>query len=390
VDGEHDIGFARALALVRDAAVHTGEELVPVAGAAGRTLAMHVTALADHPPFTNSAMDGVAVRAADTPGTLEVRGESAAGRPWAGTLLPGTAVRISTGAALPEGADAVVPRERCEDMGARVVVPHAVAPGHAVRPRGDDLAAGDRVLPAGTRLAPHHLAAAAGAGHAAVPCTVRPRVALLVTGREVVPPGAPLGPGEVWDVNGSALPALLRAAGAEVVRAGGVRDDAADTRRALAEALDAADVVITTGGVSVGDHDHLRPALAALGVREDFWGVEIRPGHPLWLGRRGPQRVLALPGNPVSAVVCALVFARPLLGCEDVWAPVPLAVDHATTTARTDLIRCTLTADGLVPAARQASHHVTSLAAATHIAAVPAGGRGMRAGETLEALPLPG
>jgi molybdopterin molybdotransferase len=390
VGGERDITFERALALVREAAVDTGREHVPVAGAAGRRLAAEVRALADHPPFTNSAMDGFAVRAADTPGALRVHGESAAGRPWDGTVAAGTAARISTGAPLPDGADAVVPRERVEDLGDRVRVPVAVAPGAAVRRRGEDTAADDTVLPAGIRLAAHHLAAAAGAGHAALECVVRPRVALLVSGREVVPVGAPLGPGQVWDVNGSVLPALVRDAGAEVVHAGSVPDDAAATVGALADALDAADVVITTGGVSVGDHDHLRPALARLGVREDLWGVAIRPGHPLWLGRRGAQRVLALPGNPVSAVVCALVFGRPLLGCADVWSPLPLAVDYASPTPRTDLIRCTLTAAGLVPARRQASHDVTSLSAATHIAAVPAGGGVVPAGEAVPALPLPG
>ncbi|MCC6831238.1 MAG: molybdopterin molybdotransferase MoeA [Thermoleophilia bacterium] len=387
IPGERDITFERALELAREHAVRLGSEPVELRLAEGRTLAEDVHVLADHPPFTNAAMDGFAVRAGDTPGLLRVVGESAAGEPWTGRLAAGQALRISTGAAVPDGADAVVRREVADDEGLQVQVPAARA-GESVRGRGEDARAGDLLLRSGDRLAAHQLGAIAGAGHPFVSCLRRPRVAVLVSGGEVVPVGAPLAPGQVWDVNGTAIPALVAAAGAEVVLCTYVPDDHAATRDALAEALGAADVVLSTGGASVGDHDHLRPALADLGVREVFWGVEIRPGHPLWLGRGEEAVMMALPGNPVSAVVCFSVFGRALLGCADRWAPAPLAVAYRSPTPRTDLIRCAMTADGLVPAALQASHNITSLAVATHIAAVPAGAGEVAAGRSLPAVAL--
>lgn len=389
IPGERDIPFERALELAREHAVRLGSEPVELRLAEGRRLAEDLHVLADHPPFTNSAMDGFAVRAADTPGTLRVVGESAAGEPWAGALGPGQALRISTGAAVPDGADAVVRREVADDEGLQVLVPEA-RPGQFVRVRGEDARAGDPLLPSGHLLAAHQLGAVAGAGHPFVSCVRRPRVAVLVSGGEVAPVGAPLAPGQVWDINGTVVPALAAAAGAEVVLCAHVPDDHAATRGALAEALAVADVVFSTGGASVGDHDHLRPALGDLGVREVFWGVGIRPGHPLWLGRGEESLVMALPGNPVSAVVCFSVFGRPLLGCDDRWAPAPLAVPYRSPTPRTDLIRCTMTAEGLLPASRQASHDITSLAVATHIAAVPAGAGAVAAGEALPAVALTG
>lgn len=387
--GERDIDLARALALCRAWAVPRASETVPIARAAGRVLAADVRMAGDHPPFDNSAMDGWAVRSADTPGTLRVVGESTAGGPWSGAVGPGEAVAISTGAMVPPGADAVVPRERAAVEGDRVTVPSAPA-GQFVRRRGEDAPAGTLLMPAGRVVAPHHVAALAAAGLAEVTVLAPARAVLVVSGDELVVPGGPLGPGQVWDVNGVALPAVLAEAGAELVAHGTVGDDAAATEGTLAAALDAAELVVTSGGVSVGDHDHVRPALARLGVEEVFWGVEIRPGHPLYLGRRGDVRVLGLPGNPVSAVVCLSVFGRPLLGMDDPWAEIPLAEAYRPGTRRTDLIRCTLTPRGLVPAARQASHDVTSLVAATHIAAVPAGGAEVAAGEPLMAVPLAG
>jgi len=388
VSRERDIGLARAREIVAAHVIAAGPEDVALAEAVGRRLAHPVIARSDHPPFTNSSMDGWALAGAATPGRLVVVGESAAGAPFDGRLAPGTAVVISTGAPLPDGADAVVPREQATQVDQTLEIGDAVAPGAFVRRRGGDLRAGDIVLPAGLSVAAHHLAAAAGAGHPQLSCERRPRVALIVSGRELIPVGQDPAPGEVWDIASVVMPALIRAAGGEVVLARTVDDDPAATEKALSAALGAVDLVVTTGGISVGDHDHLRPALAGLGVEELFWGVRIRPGHPTWFGRRGDTCVLGLPGNPVASVVCFVVFGRAVLGCADPWTTLPLAVDYTSPTERADLIRGTLGPDGLVPAARQASHDVTSLAAATHIAVVPEASGELRKGAHLAAVPL--
>jgi len=390
VSGERNIGFGRAREIVAEHVITTEPEGVVLAEAVGRRLANAVTARADHPSFTNSSMDGWAVSAGATPGRLAVVGESAAGIPFDGPLEPGTAIAISTGAPLPDGADAVVPHEQATQVGAILEISVRVRPGAYVRRQGDDLRTGDLVLPAGLRIAAHHLAAAAGAGRPELECARRPRVALLVSGYELIPVGQHLKPGEVWDIASAVMPALIRDAGSEVVLVRTVDDDRAATEQALSLALGAADLIITTGGISVGDHDHLRPALVGLGVEELFWGVRIRPGHPAWFGRLGPARVLGLPGNPVASVVCFWVFGRAVLGCADPWTTLPLAEDYTSPTTRADLIRCTEVADGLIPATHQASHHVTSLAAATHIAVVPEGGGEMQKGDHLAAVPLSG
>jgi len=390
VSAEHDIGLARAREIVAAHTITTGPEDVELADVVGRRLAVAVTARADHPPFTNSSMDGWALAAASTPGRLRIVGESAAGIPFSGRLGEGEAVLISTGASLPEGADAVVPRERAVQVDEALAVSAAASPEAYVRRRGEDLRAGDVVLPAGLRIAPQHLAAAAGAGHPELCCARRPRVALIVSGQELVPVGQDPEPGQVWDIQSVVMPALIRQAGAETVAVGTVDDDREATEEALSAALGVADLVVTTGGISVGPHDHFRPALEALGVQELFWGVRIRPGHPTWFGRRGGARVLGLPGNPVASVVCFWVFGRAVLGCDDRWTTVPLAADYASPTMRADLIRGALGPEGLVPASRQASHNVTSLAEATHIAVVPEGGDVLRKGARLAAVPLSG
>ncbi len=390
MSGERDIGFARARDIIADHVITTESESVALADAVGRRLAVAVTARADHPPFTNSSMDGWAVTAGATPGRVRVVGESAAGAPFDGRLDTGEAVVISTGALLPAGADAVVPREQGDQVGATLEVDHAVAPGTCVRRRGEDLRAGDVVLPAGRRIAAHHLAAAAGAGHPRLQCDRPPRVALIVSGHELVPVGQDPEPGQVWDIQSVVMPALIRQAGAEVVLVGTVDDEPDATAAALSVALGAADLIVATGGISVGPHDLFRPALSALGVEELFWGVRIRPGHPTWFGRLAQTRVLGLPGNPVASVVCFWVFGRELLGCADAWDTVRLAVDYVSPTARADLIRGTLGPDGLTPAARQASHNVTSLTEATHIAVVPEGGGALPKGARLAAVPLSG
>lgn len=388
MSGEHDIDLARAREIVAAHVIEPGPEDVPLGDAVGRRLAEPVRARADHPPFTNAAMDGWAVAARATPGRLQVVGESAAGAPYEGAVAPGTAVVISTGAALPDGADAVVPREQAIQAGATLEVAQPVAVGAYVRRRGDDLHAGDTILPRGLRVAAHHLGAAAGAGHPELVCDRRPRVAVIVSGDELIAVGQDPEPGQVWDIASVVMPAMVREAGGEVVLIGTVDDDPEATQEALSTGLGGADLVVTTGGISVGAHDHFRDALARLGVEELFAGIRIRPGHPTWFGRLGDVRVLGLPGNPVASVVCFCVFGRELLGCADRWTTLPLAVDYASPTQRADLIRGALGPDGFVPAARQASHNITSLAGATHIAVVPEGGGQLRKGARLAALPF--
>lgn len=363
---------------MRSRAPLPGVEPVALGELTGRRLARDVRARIDNPPFTNSAMDGFAVRAAEAAGgrALRVVGESRAGAPFEGRAGPGEAVRISTGAVLPEGLDAVLRLEHADEAGGAVVARVAPGPGTSVRRRGEDVRRGDLVLPAGHRVAAHEVAAIAALGHAEVLCDRRLRVTVLGSGDEVVGQDRVPAPGQVYDANRAGIAAQARAAGAEVLTGGVIADEREATVAALAAALDAdpaPDLIVTTGGVSVGAHDHLRPALARAGVRETLFGVRIRPGHPLWLGVRGPQVAIGLPGNPVSAAVCFHAFARPLLGVDDDWdARLPLASGYVKHTARTELIRCRQEAGGLRPMAGQGSHEVTSLAGATHLAVIPA------------------
>ncbi len=388
--GERDITFARAQALVAAHAPVTRPETVSLAAAVGRRLAADVVALADHPSFANSAMDGWAIAAASAPGRLRVVGESAAGAAFDGVVGPGQAVTISTGAPLPAGADAVVPRERAVAHDHLVDIGEEVTAGAYIRHRGDTVRRGDVVMSSGRRIGPLQVAVAAGTGHGALVCAVRPRVAIVVTGRELVPPGTVPGASEVWNIAASALPALVRQAGGELTGCMTVDDDRRSTVDAVAAALADADLVVTTGGVSVGNHDHVRPALAELGVEEVFWGVRIRPGHPTWFGRRGEVRVLALPGNPVASIVCFWVFGRPLMGCADPWTAHRIGADYPIATPRTDLIRCIDGPEGLVPADLQASHHISGLAAASHLAVVDEGRGDLHKGDRVDAVSLAG
>ena len=340
-------------------------------------LAEHVRARVDHPAFTNSAMDGYAMRREDLADGRAVRlvGESRAGVPFAGSLGPGEGVRISTGAEVPEGADTILRREDAEEQGEAVVATTAPGAGMYLRRRGEDVREGQVLLAAGHRVAPHEVGVVAAAGHARVACLRRPRVVILGSGDELVQPGERPGPGQVFDSNRHGIAAQARAAGAEVVRLVLVPDDLAATEAALREALDGdrPDVLVTIGGVSVGRHDHLRPALEACGVTQVFFGAAIRPGHPLWLGERGDRRVLGLPGNPVSSAVCFHAFGRELLGVPDEWdVRLPLASAYRKDTPRTELIRCREMDGALHPLPRQGSHAITSLASATHLAVIPA------------------
>jgi molybdopterin molybdotransferase len=300
-----------ALALVLAEVRFLGAEDVPVADAAGRVLADAARATVDLPPFASSAMDGYAVRAADTPGQLVVVDHSAAGAPAECVLQVGQAIGISTGAVVPVGADAVVPVEVTTRDG-DVVQVASVVKLENVRPRGGDVRADDVVVERGTLLGPPQLGALAAVGLASVACGRRPRVAVLATGSELRRPGESLGPGEIYESNSTLLAAQLRSVGADPVVLAPVADDEAATREALAEGL-RHDVLVSSGGVSMGEHDLVRRALAELGSREIFWRVAVKPGKPVSFGVAGETLVFGLPGNPVSSLVGFELFVRPAL-----------------------------------------------------------------------------
>ena len=383
----------RVLATVRPLAA----ENVPLADALGRVLAADVDSPVDVPPFDSSAMDGFAV-VVGAEGTLPVTGESRAGAPSAGALEPGTAVRISTGARIPRGTGSVVPVEHTrEAIAGRVAVP-ASAPGANIRRRGEDVRTGDRVLARGDVLSPAALGVMASVGLPAVRCTARPSVAILATGDELVEPGGPLGPGQIWSSNPPALAGQVVQAGGVVERVSRLPDDAEATRRALESAVAEADVVVVSGGVSVGPHDHVKGALAAIGADERFWGVALRPGKPTWFGTASAagRTVLAfgLPGNPVSAMVCFQLFVRPALralqGADPAAVRTTARLDEevARHPRREQAVRCRLrdAADGLyaAPTGPQGSHVLTSMLAADALALVGAGEGVAEAGERVE------
>jgi molybdopterin molybdotransferase len=384
-----DEARARVLAAVRPLEV----EDVALDGALDRVLAEDVTATADVPGFANSAMDGFAVRSGPAGRRLSIVGESRAGAPAGVAVGDGTAVRISTGGALPDGADAVLQLELADDAGDTVTLRDAVPPGRNVRDAGDDLRAGATVLTAGTVLSPAAIGVAAAAGRASVRCARVPRVAVLATGDELREPGALLEPGQLHDSNALTLTALARRAGAVVVSAGHVADRQDATREAIARALEGADVVVVSGGVSVGPHDHVKPALTALGVREDFWRVALRPGKPTWFGTRGATLVFGLPGNPVSAMVTFLLFVRPALAALQGASAVPerlravLAVALPRHADRDECVRVRLHDGRATPTGPQGSHQLSSMLGADGLAIVPRGEGELPAGAEVEVEP---
>jgi molybdopterin molybdotransferase len=309
-----------ALERILDGVEPTAVEFAPLEAAHRRTLAQPLSALLTQPPFDASAMDGYAVRAGDIahlPTTLAVIGTAAAGHPFAGGIAAGQAVRIFTGAPLPVGADAIVIQENA--------VPHATGSGASsvsvregrpdpdhLRRMGFDFRAGEVLLDAGRRLGPRELSLAAAMGHAKIPVRRRPRVAILSTGDELRLPGSQPGPGQIIASNHLGVAALAEAAGAQGRFLGIARDTPESLEEHLALA-DGADVIVTIGGASVGDHDLVGPVLRARGMVLSFWKINMRPGKPLMFGRLGASRVLGLPGNPVSSLVCARIFLVPLL-----------------------------------------------------------------------------
>jgi molybdopterin molybdotransferase len=405
------ISIAEARRRVLESVTRLGDEDVPLDLALGRVLAEDVTSAIDVPPFDSSGMDGYALIAGPE-SELEVIDEARAGHPASEAVRPGAAVRISTGAAIPEGADAVVPVERTTAVTAgkghavevdveiqrkvqpdRVRVPET-EPGANIRRAGEDVSLGAVVLRPGTVLGPAELGVAASVGSASLRCGLRPRVAVLATGDELTPPGEPLAPGAIYGSNGFALSAQVERAGAALAGRGTVPDSPDGTREAIREALEAADVVIVSGGVSVGPHDHVKDALRDLGVEERFWGVRLRPGKPTWFGTRDGTLAFGLPGNPVSAMVTFQLFARPALAAlQGAAADAPratavLAHPVARNQRREEAVRVRLrhTDEGLVAetTGEQGSHMLTSMLGADGLALIAPGDGELAAGERVE------
>ncbi len=367
-------------------------ESVALDESAGRVLAEAAHAVVDLPPFPSSAMDGFALRAGETPGRLRVELRSAAGRPAERPLEPGEAIGIATGAVVPEGADAVVPIENVVDDGSSVHVAAAVLPGENVRGRGGDISAGEVVIPAGARIGAAQIAALAAAGIATVTCARRPAVTVVTTGTELQSPGQPLRAGEIYESNGRMLEVALASAGAVVTRLPPVEDDAEAHRRAFERALEA-DLVVSSGGVSVGPHDLVRAITAELGARELFWGVAMRPGKPLSFAVRGATLVFGLPGNPVSSLVGAVLFVLPALrALQGASSPTPRWQSGVLTRSvrrnahRDDFLRARTDATGggttLAPVIGQESHMIVHAAAADALVHVPRGDGELPSGST--------
>jgi molybdopterin molybdotransferase len=381
----------------------TSEEIPVDGGAATRVLTKEVVAKVLLPPWDNSAMDGYAVRAKDVrlvPLRLPVVGEMAAGTP-PGTVAigAGSCAKVMTGAPLPDGADTVVPYEWTDRGATEVLILERPLRGNAVRRAGEDLSPGDLILAAGHRLRPTDLAAMAASGLATIPVSKRPRVAVVTTGDEIRTPGSRLEPGQIYDTAGPALEALISAAGGEVTLRLRVGDDPQLVAAALVEAAAAADVVVTVGGVSVGDHDHVRATLERLGKLR-LWRVAMRPGRPIAFGELGGSVFLGLPGNPVSASVTFILFGAPcLLAMQGASRPEPatqlaellheVEKPEGLETFHRAVVRAR---PGKLPGVRltgtQSSGATISLARADALLVLPAKGVRFEPGTVVEMIPL--
>ena len=395
------ISVLEAQRLVLERAHRLDAERVPVERAAGRVLAEPASALVDLPPFPSSAMDGFAVRAGEAPvgARLPVVARIAAGSPADRPLAAGETMSISTGGAVPEGANAVVPLELVEDAGDSIEIMEAVTEGANVRGRGSDVQTGDVVLEPGIRLGPAQVGALAAAGVHEVQCTKRPRVGILVTGSELKQPGQELGPGEIYESNGLLLATALQLAGAVPAQLGVVSDDADELERAMERALLGFDMLITSGGASVGPHDLVRETQAGLRVEELFWGVAVKPGKPVAFGVRRDHLVFNLPGNPVSVLVTFELFVRPavnaLLGLPDPDPAFRLGILGSTARRNADrdqFIRARSRRDGddvvLEPISGQESHMIARAGRADVLIEVEAGDGEVPAGSPVRYLPL--
>jgi molybdopterin molybdotransferase len=387
--------LARILAEVRPLL----PEAVPVGEARGRFLAEDAVARVDLPPFDSSAMDGFAVRVADTPATLPVVFRIAAGHPAERPLAAGEAMGIATGGAVPEGADAVIPIEHVVEHDNNMVeIPEAVVLGANVRPRGGDVRSGDVVVRKGVWLSAAQVGALAASGLAEAPVHRRPRATVLTTGTELRSPGEPLGPGEVYEANGVMLAAQLASAGAQVTVLPAVEDDEDAHREAISRGLES-DVLVTSGGVSVGPHDLVRRIEAGLGVRELFWGVAVKPGKPISVGLSNSGVVFGLPGNPVSSLVGFELFVRPaLLALQGANEPGPrfergtLAVDTRRNSDRDQFLRGNRAESDelplVTPLRGQESHMIARAAGADVLIHVPRGEGELAEGSSVRFLRL--
>jgi molybdopterin molybdotransferase len=378
-------------------------ETVSVVDALGRVLAEDLIARLSQPPAAVSAMDGYAVRAADVakvPTTLTMIGVAPAGGAFDGTVQAGQCVRIFTGGPVPQGADAIVIQEDTSADGNRITIRESSPAGRHVRPAGLDFKAGDVGLKAGRVLGVRDIGLAAAMNHPWLKVRRKPRVAILATGDEVVLPGEPIGANQIVSSNGISLAAFVRAWGGEPVQLG-VAPDSVSALQQLAAGARNADLLVTSGGVSVGEHDLVRSALGAKGLAIDFWQIAMRPGKPLMFGRIGETPVLGLPGNPVSSLVCALIFLRAalaaMLGMASAPPPINAALgrDLPANDRRQDYLRATLTSDGqgrsvATPFDRQDSSMLATLARANCLIVRPPGAPPARAGETVEVIELSG
>jgi molybdopterin molybdotransferase len=381
-----------------------GSEQIALADALGRVLAEDVAARVTQPPAAVSAMDGYAVRAADVakvPARLRVVGYVAAGRAHGGSLKPGEAVRIFTGAPLPPGADAIVIQEDTTAEGDRVLVREGAPAGRHVRPAGLDFKQGDVLLKKARLLTARDIGIAAAMNHPWLKVVRRPRIAILATGDEVVMPGDPVGPNQIVGSNGLSLSAFAIACGAVPIQLGIAPDDA-DALRAMAEAAQGADLLVTTGGASVGEHDLVQKVLGEAGMTVDFWKIAMRPGKPLMFGRLDATPVLGLPGNPVSSLVCATLFVRPVIDAmlgraprDEPRATALLGRDLPENDNREDYLRSELSHDRegrlvATPFAKQDSSMLALMAQADCLVIRPIRAPAIAAGAIVEILPLTG
>ncbi len=370
-------------------------ETVALSLAAGRWAAADIAALRSQPATDLSAMDGYAIRFADLPGPFTLIGESAAGNGFAGTVSPGETVRIFTGAAMPAGADTVLVQEEATPDGAHVILSGEGPParGRNVRPAGLDFSDGELLVARGDRLTPTRIALAAIAGYGALVVNRRVRIAILTTGDELVPPGAPIGAGQVPEANGVMLAAHLADLPVDIAQLPILPDRLEQITAAIA-AIDA-DIIVTIGGASVGDHDLIRPAIEAAGGSIDFWRIALRPGKPMLAGRIGGAVILGLPGNPVSAFVTAHLFLRPLIGAlggaRDPFPETITATLGATLPAndqRQDYLRAWWEDGRVIAASKQDSSMLKTLADSACLIIRPPFAPAARSGDVVEILPI--